>query len=131
MYRVLVPIDDTDRATEQVEALLDIPLQATETRAVLLHVFGENPEGASVGQVEAVREVRDELEVAGIETELAERSGTPAPEILAAAEEFDADLIVLTGRQRSPTGKAVFGSTSQRVLLDSEIPVLFRSTESS
>jgi len=95
----------------------------------ILHVFGDNPEGASVSQIDAVREAREAFEAAGIETELAERSGTPAAEILAAAEELDIDLIALTGRQRSPTGKAVFGSTSQRVLLDSDIPVLFRSTE--
>ncbi|GAD52515.1 universal stress protein [Halarchaeum acidiphilum MH1-52-1] len=129
MYRVLVPIDDTDRAVQQVGTILDVPLHTDEVRAVLLHVFTENPEGASVSQLGSIHEARDRLEDAGIETQLAERSGTPAAEIVEAAEERDVDLIALAGRRRSPTGKAVFGSTSQRVMLDTDLPVLVRSTD--
>ncbi|GGM63331.1 nucleotide-binding universal stress UspA family protein [Halarchaeum rubridurum] len=36
---------------------------------------------------------------------------------LAAADEYDADHLFVTGRRRSPTGKAIFGDWVQRVLL--------------
>jgi nucleotide-binding universal stress UspA family protein len=41
------------------------------------------------------------------------------------AEEVDADMVVVGGRDRSPAGKALFGSTSQDVLLEAACPVTF------
>ena len=49
---------------------------------------------------------------------------TPADEILTAASDIGADLIVIGIRRRSPVGKLIAGSTSQQVLLDAECPVL-------
>ena len=44
--------------------------------------------------------------------------------VLRAAEEHDADLIVVGMRRRSPVGKAVLGSSSQDILLQADCPVL-------
>lgn len=52
------------------------------------------------------------------------RVGDPATEITKVAEEVDARFVVVGGRKRSPTGKAIFGSVSQSVILDSERPVV-------
>jgi nucleotide-binding universal stress UspA family protein len=41
------------------------------------------------------------------------------------ADEVDADMVVLGGRNRSPAGKALFGSTAQEVMLGSSCPVTF------
>lgn len=52
------------------------------------------------------------------------RVGDPVDEILAEADRRDATFLVVGGRQRSPVGKAVFGSTTQSVLLGAERPVV-------
>jgi nucleotide-binding universal stress UspA family protein len=51
------------------------------------------------------------------------RVGDPVEEILTAVEESDADYLVVGGRKRSPVGKAVFGSVTQSLLLDADVPV--------
>lgn len=50
--------------------------------------------------------------------------GQPATEILQYAEEVDTRFIVIGGQKRSPVGKALFGSTTQQILLGSEQPVV-------
>ena len=124
MYTVVVGIDDNEeRAIAQAEALADMP-GSEEMRAILLHDFTTNPEGASVGQVSSVRRARERLEAAGIEIELEESSGEPAEAILREAEDEDADMICVAGRKRTPTGKVLFGSVTQAVILDTDRPVL-------
>jgi nucleotide-binding universal stress UspA family protein len=49
---------------------------------------------------------------------------SPAEEILAAAEEAGADLIVIGLRRRTPVGKLFLGSSSQHVILDAACPVV-------
>lgn len=52
------------------------------------------------------------------------RVGNPATEIEKVADDVDARYIVVGGRKRSPTGKAIFGSVSQSVILNSDRPVV-------
>lgn len=52
------------------------------------------------------------------------RVGGPASNIVAEATERDTRYIVVGGRKRSPTGKAVFGSVTQSVILNASRPVL-------
>ncbi|WP_048076321.1 universal stress protein, partial [Halorubrum sp. AJ67] len=126
MYDVLLGIglDDEARATAQAAAVTDLPAAADEVTAHLCHVFRDNPEGASVHQLGTVRRARAVLEDAGVECVHYEASGDPADELLAAAADVDADAICVSGRKRSPTGKAVFGSTTQALVLNAERPVL-------
>ncbi|RQG87911.1 universal stress protein [Natrarchaeobius halalkaliphilus] len=52
------------------------------------------------------------------------RVGEPTKKILESVERNDAHMLVIGGRKRSPVGKALFGSITQSVLLNSERPVL-------
>jgi nucleotide-binding universal stress UspA family protein len=47
-----------------------------------------------------------------------------AEEILAAATELDAELIVIGLRRRSPVGKLFLGSSSQQIILEADCPVV-------
>jgi nucleotide-binding universal stress UspA family protein len=67
------------------------------------------------------------LEESGVEFEIRHRvEGTLSisEEILAAAEDAGAELIVVGLRRRSPVGKALLGSTAQQVILSATCPVL-------
>lgn len=58
------------------------------------------------------------------ETVLVGRVGDPVEEILAEADRRPAQYLVIGGRQRSPVGKAVFGSKTQSLLLSADQPVV-------
>ncbi|MFC4549432.1 MULTISPECIES: universal stress protein [Halorussus] len=125
MYHVVVAVDeDEERARRQAEDVADLPHAADEVRATLLHVFTDNPGGASAAQIASVKRAGEVLESAGVETTIEERSGEPAAVVLDFAQDEDADLICVGGRRRSPAGKAIFGSTSQSVILQADRPVL-------
>ena len=62
----------------------------------------------------------------GIEHEIRQSTQaiSPADEILQAATDVSADLIVIGLRKRSPVGKLFLGSSSQQVILDAACPVV-------
>lgn len=125
MFTFVVGVDtDETRAQAQAEALAESPMDRDDSYVVLTHSFDENPEGGTIEQVKSVRLARERLEEAGYEVEAEGYGGDPAEAILSVADEHDADRIVLAGRKRSPTGKALFGSVTQNVILNTDRPVL-------
>lgn len=52
------------------------------------------------------------------------RVGEPAEKILAEADHIDPRFVVIGGTLRSPVGKALFGSTTQTVLIQAAHPVV-------
>lgn len=124
MKHVLVAVDQSqERATAQAETIRDL-FDVGETTAHIFHDFTDNPEGASITQVGAVTHAAEILEEDGIPVEYHETSGDPADTIIETADELDVDAICIAGRKRSPTGKVLFGSVSQEVILGTNRPVL-------
>lgn len=132
MYEIVVGIDqDVTRARAQAREITEMPFDPADIHVTLVHDFERNPEAASVTQVASVRRAKEILDDAGIDVSLEGTSGKPANGILEAAEENDANLIVLAGRKRTPAGKVLFGSVTQAVILDSDRSVLVVNAESS
>jgi nucleotide-binding universal stress UspA family protein len=130
MYRVLVALDtDRERALAQADAVASLPGATEEVAAVLLHVFQDNPEGQSAPRLDGVRHAAAVLDEHDIDYEYGETSGDPTTEILAAADDRDVDLLCLSGRRRTPAGKAIFGSVTQSVILEADRPVITVSPE--
>lgn len=74
---------------------------------------------------EGLRSLEERLTETGLDHEVRQRiTDDVAEQIVAVAEEVDADLIVLGLRHRTPVGKLIMGSVAQRVLLDSHCAVL-------
>lgn len=122
---VLAVDNDETRARRQAEHLASLEWDRSALTVRVIHVFGENREGANITQFAPAREAVEVLEEAGIEYVLDETSGDPAERITQYVERHAADAVSVAGRKRSPAGKAFFGSVSQAVMLDSDVPVIF------
>lgn len=132
---------DSDRAGRLTTTVVDIA-EPAGAEVVLLHAFTEEelddavgrldyqfedrPDATEVaGRLAVVRDIAAELDEAGVPFTVRGAVGDHAESIVDVAETSGADLLVIGGRRRSPTGKVVFGSTAQQVLLDSPCPVTF------
>lgn len=71
------------------------------------------------------RPLAERLTETGLELDLrtVPRRDDPADDILDAIDETHPDLVVLGIRRRTPIGKFLLGSTSQRVVMESTAPV--------
>jgi nucleotide-binding universal stress UspA family protein len=67
-----------------------------------------------------------ELEASGVTIDVRDADGDapPAEDILTAATQTAAEIIVIGLRRRTPVGKLLLGSNAQRILLDAQCPVL-------
>lgn len=88
---------------------------------------GERDEAAELRAYrEEFERVTEELDAEGIAYRIVEyaRGNSPAEDVLSAASEYGADLLVVGIRRRSPVGKLVLGSNAQEILLRADCPVL-------
>lgn len=132
---------DKERAEKLAEFSVDIAGPA-DTKVVLTHVFTEDeytsvterleiesPTEVTADEVarrhKTIRSISKTLDEVGVNYEIRGAIGPHGEEIIRLAEEDESDLVVVGGRKRSPTGKAVFGSTAQEVMLSAPCPVTF------
>ncbi|MFC4555878.1 universal stress protein [Georgenia faecalis] len=96
-----------------------------DARLVVVMSRRSRPEdhAAIEAEVDHVRDLLDEAEVA-YEVRRTGRTSDVAENLVGAAEELDAELIVIGLRRRSPVGKLFLGSNAQRILLDAPCPVM-------
>lgn len=88
------------------------------------HAENATDEAASRAQsvVDATLDSPDSVTVKG-------RVGEIVTEVLDEAQRIDASYVVIGGRKRSPSGKALFGSNTQSVLLSADRPVVTAMSE--
>ncbi|GGK79527.1 universal stress protein [Ornithinimicrobium pekingense] len=103
--------------------------QARKDDALLVVVNSSRGEAAGDPRLlseEQLGSAEEQLSGAGVEHLVVQpsRGRSAADEVLAAADEHRADLIVIGLRRRSPVGKLILGSNSQRILLEATCPVL-------
>jgi len=142
MRRALVVVDGQESTKELVREAGELAA-GVEAELLLLHVTSEQEfadreealaniagfdatygiEQAKEGATQFAREVGRESLSNGVDFEAVGRIGNEVSEILTAAEDRDCDHVFVQGRQRSPTGKALFGDRAQKVALDFEGPV--------
>ncbi|HEY3436862.1 MAG TPA: universal stress protein [Actinotalea sp.] len=117
-------------ATPEGSAALDAAVAAAKDRGVpLIVILSERGHrfGADSGDLGAqADDVRQQLESTGLAFDVRQttRGRDVAEDIIGAAVNDGADLIVIGLRRRSPVGKLILGSNAQRILLDSPCPVL-------
>ena len=149
--KILVPLDGTELAegvlpyVSRLAKGLDIPvalLSVVDTRDIEHLTERNGPGGERRGpyasQVfERVKEqttkglagVADRLESNGVRAEMSVSFGDPADEIVRAAERQECGLIAPTTHGHSPLGRAVLGSTTDKVVHASPVPTLTISPE--
>lgn len=128
---ILVPTDGSDRATEAVE--LASGIATTHGAALhLLVVIDELPVGSDAAAVAAEIDVEENAILqsaldhadADIETTTAVRFGSVHSEITGYASDVGADCIVMGTHGRQGFDQRLLGSTTERVLRTTPVPVL-------
>jgi nucleotide-binding universal stress UspA family protein len=146
---ILAAIDGNERSQTVIEIAADLA-KVYDDKIVALHVIPQEDFKSYKQSIEAIPEFHDysmnqEAESAKrfarkfvLETledsmsgkvEARGRVGNISDEILSEAESLDPRYLVISGRRRSPTGKVVFGSIAQKILLNAACPVVTRLTD--
>ena len=135
MYdRLLVAVDHSEVSTRVIDAAKDLAL-LSKGKVWVLHLLekevyaqlGDVPSESDQEADEAVRDGVSTLRQAGVDAEGDIRPttfGHAAREILADAEEHDADVIIMGSRGRSDFAGAILGSTAHTVIHLADRPVL-------
>lgn len=137
MYRILLPVDQNEeRAKQAARDVMNLPRDPEDVEVIALNVDEPYSVGDGTGRVsseeffdeadypESVQTVVEMFEAEDFDVEKRRTHGSATEEILAAADDIEADLIAMSGRKRSPSGKVLFGSVTQSVLLDARRPVM-------
>jgi len=143
---ILLAVGENDQ--ERLEALARTAIDIAEPAGAtveLAHVFTEDEYDIAKEKLEfddqsevtpavvakrylTIRELGDAMEEAGVEFGWhgsISNGASQGERVVELAETVDADLVIVGGRKRSPTGKAIFGSTAQEIMLNAPCPVTF------
>ncbi|WP_254525708.1 universal stress protein [Natrinema caseinilyticum] len=138
MYgEILVPVNGTEESETAIPHAFEIAKERGATVHALCAYSRQSRYGAlSVESAEhreeslheqaeqIVDEVAERAAEEGIDCVTTIREGDPTEGILDYVDDNRIGLIVIGARKRSPTGKVLFGSVSQSVILNTTVPVL-------
>jgi nucleotide-binding universal stress UspA family protein len=116
--------------TPEGRAALDAGIDEARLRQQPLVVVNSPRRGATVDDDmvdgDHVEQVRARARAAGVEVDVRQplHGDSLADTFETLTDELGATLVVIGVRHRSPVGKLILGSTAQRILLDSQVPVL-------
>ncbi|MFO7926944.1 MAG: universal stress protein [Halobacteriota archaeon] len=135
MYeRILLPTDGSRGNSRAVKQAIGLAAE-TDAELHVLFVVEDIPYAPEMmdGEVEArlrqigedaIEDIRERADDAGVEIETAIEDGTPHRAILEYADDEGADLIVMGTHGRSGLDRYLLGSVTERVVRGAEIPVL-------
>jgi nucleotide-binding universal stress UspA family protein len=135
MYdRILLPTDGSRGNSRAVEQAIGLAAQS-DARLHVLFVVEDLPYAPEMmdGQVEArlreigeeaISDIRQRADDAGVSVETALEDGTPHQSILEYADEEGMDLIVMGTHGRSGLDRYLLGSVTERVVRGADTPVL-------
>lgn len=121
--RTIVLAYRTDSPPSVLEQAIKIARQ--ETAAIRAVIF--DSDGTAVPSVidrSETKHLVEQLAEAGLEFDVHRADPDVASQVLDLAEEYRAEVIVMSTRRRSPMLKLLLGSSAQRVILEAECPVL-------
>ncbi|WP_232700437.1 universal stress protein [Halobacterium wangiae] len=132
---VLLPTDGASSTNAVVEHALDVAARR-DASVHVLYVVDDRPftllpddrvesvaDGLRREGEDALADAASALAEEGVDVTTGMRTGTPTQEILAAVEDRGADLVVMGTRGDDPT-QNLLGSTAQKVVTLSPVPVL-------
>lgn len=123
MTRYLIGVDTTDTAEKLVSYLQDRVTDDDTVYAVnSLYGESETSDAEVVEGREATEHVEDHLP--DVDAHQLIRGNSPQEDLVQFADEHAVEELVIGIRKRSPTGKLVFGSTAQDLLLETTRPTV-------
>lgn len=139
LQRILVPFDFSDTAKEALRYAVPLAT-AFDAEVVIVYVqqpysipseIGYMPPDLPINQPELADSIRAQLGSLGISEigtraryQVKVRLGLPWQEIIFAADELNADLIILSTHGRTGLKHALLGSVAERVVRHAHCPVL-------
>jgi nucleotide-binding universal stress UspA family protein len=126
MVRFLVGTNDVNTSEALVSYLEGRTTKGDTVYAVNSLIGGDDTDDKDVfAGRDAIEYIEESLgDTLTVESHQLVRGNAPADDIKNFADENDVDEVVIGIRKRSPTGKVVFGSTAQDILLSSSLPVV-------
>lgn len=146
---IIVAIDEKERSKQAVTIAYDLATSYDDD-LVALHVVPMEDYSAHKESIESIPEFSEfsmsqeaqsaerfakefvTKTISDVDKEIIDprgRVGDVANEILEEAADVEPRYLVISGRRRSPAGKAIFGNTAQKILLNADCPVVTKLSD--